>query len=85
MIRHQLALIGYKSGIYIAIFVFFLACFLGYASNLAIDTIIKKAVIAGCALGFLSCVLVRILVTNLPQNIGIENYDDSNDVNKSGK
>ncbi len=85
MIRHQLALTGYKFSVYTAIFVFFLACFLGYASNLAIDTIIKKSVIAGCSLGFLSCILVRILVKNVPEDIGIENDDGSNDGNKSGK
>lgn len=81
MIRHQFALTGYRFSIYSAIFVFFLVCFLGYASNLAIDTIIKKSVIAGCSLGFFSCILVRILVRNIPQNIGIENDDE----NKLGK
>ncbi len=72
-----MALIGYKSGIYIAVSVFFLACALGYASNLDIDTLIQKAVIAGCLTGLIFFVLVKILVKNVPENIGVVNEKES--------
>jgi len=42
MVKQQLALIGFKSSIYIAIIVFFVSCIIGYGSNLAIDTLIQK-------------------------------------------
>ena len=80
MIRQQLALIGYKSSIYIAVIVFFLACALGYASNLDIDTLIQKSVIAGCLTGLVFFVLVKILVKNVPENIGeINNMESDNE------
>ncbi len=82
MIRHQLILIGLRSSIYIAIFVFFLACVLGYASGLAIETIIQKAVIAGSLSGLASYVLIKMLVGLVPENIGIENSKDINNENK---
>ena len=77
MIRQQLALIGYKSSIYIAVIVFFLACALGYASNLDIDILIQKSVIAGCLTGLVFFVLVKILVKNVPENIGVVNEMES--------
>ena len=85
MIRHQLLIIGYKSSIYIAMFVFFLACILGYASNLAVDTLIQKAVIAGCLTGLIFFVLVKMLVKNVPEDIDIVGNNDGNDKNESGK
>ncbi len=77
MIRQQLALIGFKSSIYIAVIVFFVSCVIGYASNLAIDTIIQKAVIAGCLTGLTAFVLVRMLVKYVPENIGMVDDKDN--------
>ena len=82
MIRHQLTLIGLRSSIYIAMFVFFLACILGYASRLAIETIIQKAVIAGSLFGLTSFVMIKILVKFVPENIGVKNNKSINDENK---
>ena len=82
MIRHQLTLIGLRSSIYIAIFIFFLACILGYASNLAINTLIQKAVIAGSLFGLTSFVMLKILVNFVPENIGVKNSKDINNENK---
>lgn len=85
MIRQQLALIGYKLGIYFAVTVFFSACALGYASNLDIDTLVQKAVIAGCLTGLIFYVMARILVKNVPENIGMENNRDSDNEPSPGK
>ncbi len=85
MIRQQLVLIGFKSSIYIALIVFFVACIIGYASNLAIDTLIQKAVISGCLTGLISYVLVRMLVKFVPENIGRVNGKNSKGGNKTGK
>ena len=82
MIRHQLILIGLRSSIYIAIFVFFLSCVLGYASGLAIETLIQKAVIAGSLFGLTSFVMIKILVKFVPENIGVKNNKNINDENK---
>ena len=82
MIRHQLILIGLRSSIYIAMFVFFLACVLGYASGLAIETLIQKAVIAGSLFGLTSFVMLKILVKFVPENIGAGNSKDINNENK---
>ncbi len=82
MIRHQLILIGLRSSIYIAIFVFFLACVLGYASGLTIETLIQKAVIAGSLFGLTSFVMLKILVKFVPENIGVKNSKDINNENK---
>jgi len=82
MIRHQLILIGLRSSIYIAVFVFFLACVLGYASGLAIETLIQKAVIAGSLFGLTSFVMLKILVNFVPENIGVKNSKDINNENK---
>ncbi len=82
MIKHQLILIGLRSSIYIAIFIFFLACILGYASNLAINTIIQKAVIAGSLFGLVSFVMIKMLVKFVPENIGVEDNENSDDGNK---
>jgi len=85
MIRQQLALIGFKSSIYIAVIVFFVSCIIGYASNLAIDTLIQKSVIAGCLTGLTAFVLVKVLVKCVPENIGIVGAEDSKVDNKTGK
>ncbi len=82
MIKHQLLMIGFRSSIYIAIFVFFLSCVLGYASGLAIETIIQKAVIAGSLSGLASYVLIKMLVGLVPENIGLENNKDVNNENE---
>lgn len=83
MIKHQLLMIGFRSSIYIAVFVFFLSCVLGYASGLAIETIIQKAVIAGSLSGLASYVLIKILVGLVPENIGVESNKDVNNGNES--
>jgi hypothetical protein len=75
-------LIGVRSSIYIAIFVFFLSCVLGYASGLAIETLIQKAVIAGSLFGAISFVMIKMLVSLVPRNIGVKNSRDINNENK---
>jgi len=85
MIKQQLVLIGFKSSIYIAVMVFFVACIIGYASNLAIETLIQKAVISGCLTGLISYVLVSMLVKFVPENIGLVDGKDSKDGNKTGE
>ena len=81
MVKQQLALIGFKSSIYIAIIVFFVSCIIGYGSKLAIDTLIQKAVIAGCLTGLLAFVLVRMLMKYVPDNLGMTENTD----NQTGK
>lgn len=82
MIRHQLLLISLRFSIYSAVFVFFLACALGYASGLAIETLIQKGVIAGSLFGLTSFVMLRMLVRFVPRNIGVKNRQDINNGNK---
>ena len=69
--------------IYIAVIVFFVACIIGYTSNLAIDTLIQKAVISGCLTGLTSFVLVRMLVKYVPENIGMVDSKDGEDSDKT--
>ncbi|MGQ3685474.1 MAG: hypothetical protein ACUBOA_10795 [Candidatus Loosdrechtia sp.] len=78
MIHKLLFLLGYKISIYIALFVFFLACFLGYASNLDFETLIQKSVIAGCAFGMTSFLIIKMLVGYVPENIVMENHKSIN-------
>ncbi len=85
MIKQQLVLIGFKSSIYIAVIVFFVACIIGYASHLAIETLIQKAVISGCLTGLVSHVFVRMLVKYVPENIGMVDGKDSKDGNKTAE
>lgn len=85
MIKQQLAVIGFKSSIYIALIVFFASCILGYASNLAIETLIQKSVIAGCLTGLTAFVMVKMLVKYVPENIGMVEGNDSKNNNKAGK
>jgi hypothetical protein len=81
MIRQRMIVIGYKFSIYIAVTVFFASCIIGYASNLATDTLIQKSVIAGCMTGLTAFVSVKMLVKYIPENIGMtEGVDD-----KTGK
>ncbi len=82
MIKHQLLMLGFRSSIYIAVFVFFVSCVLGYASGLAIETIIQKAVIAGILSGLASYILIKILVGFVPDNIGVENNKNINNRNE---
>lgn len=82
MIRHQLLLLGVKCSIYIAIFVFFLSCVLGYASGLAIETIIQKAVVAGSLSGLIAFVMTKMLVGLVSGNIIVGNSKDINNENK---
>ncbi len=81
MIRQRIAVIGFKFSIYIAVIVFFASCIIGYASNLATDTLIQKAVIAGCLTGLTAFVLVRMMVKYILENIGMVEGKD----NKTGK
>ncbi len=71
MIKQRVIVMGYKFSIYIAVLVFFASCIIGYASNLAIDTLIQKSVIAGCLTGLTSFVLVKMLANYIPKNIGM--------------
>ncbi len=81
MIKLQIMVIGYKFSIYIAVIVFFVSCIIGYASNLATETLIQKAVIAGCLTGLTAFVLVKMLVKYIPENIGMVEGEN----NKTGK
>ncbi len=75
-------MLGFRSSIYIAVIVFFVSCVLGYASGLAIETIIQKAEIAGSLSGLASYVLIKILVGFVPDNIGVENNKNINNENE---
>lgn len=79
MLKRLMFLIGYKISIYIALFIFFLSCFLGYASNLDFETLIQKAIIAGCLFGLTSFVLIRMLVKYLPENIVMQDNKGINE------
>ena len=83
MIKHQLLMMGFRSSIYIAVFVFFVSCVLGYASGLAIETIIQKAVIAGSLSGLAAYILIKVLVGLVPDNIGVESNKGVNNGNES--
>ncbi len=77
MIKQRIVVMGYKFSIYIAVIVFFASCIIGYASNLATDTLIQKAVIAGCLTGLTAFVLVKMLVKYIPENIGMVQDGDN--------
>ena len=76
-------MMGFRSSIYIAVFVFFVSCVLGYASGLAIETIIQKAVIAGSLSGLAAYILIKVLVGLVPDNIGVESNKGVNNGNES--
>ncbi len=74
---------GYKYNIYVAISTFFFTCFLGYVSNVAVDTVMKKAIIAGCILGLAFFVSIKILINYVPDNLNMVERKDSIDTGKS--
>ncbi len=71
MPKRKLILTGYRYSIYVAISVFFFTCFLGYVSNVAVETCMKKAIIAGCILGLAFFVSIKILVSYIPDNFNV--------------
>ena len=77
MIKQQIAVMGFKFSIYIAVIVFFASCLIGYGSNLATETLIQKSVIAGCLTGLTAFVLVKMLVKYIPDNIGMDNGENN--------
>ena len=74
---------GYKYSIYVAISAFFFTCFLGYVSNVAVDTVMKKAIIAGCILGLAFFVSIKILINYIPDNLNMVERKDNIDTGKS--
>jgi hypothetical protein len=82
MLKQQLTLSGYRYSIYVAVSAFFFTCFLGYVSNMTIDIVIKKAIIAGCIFGLASFVSVKILVGYIPDNFNMVKCKDDVDVDK---
>lgn len=82
MPKRKLILIGYRYSIYVAISVFFFACFLGYVSNVAVETVMKKAIIAGCILGSAFFVSIKILVNYIPDNFNVVKREDNVDAGK---
>lgn len=83
MIRHKIVLVGYKYGIIVAMAVFVIACFLGFSSNLPIETIVKKSIIAGFAMGLCFFVAVRILSNFVPDDLGIEDKRGDSNTSKA--
>jgi hypothetical protein len=83
MLKQRLMLSGYKYSIYVAISSFFFMCFLGYVSNVAVDTVMKKAIIAGCILGLVFFVSIKILINYVPDNLNMVERKDSVDTGKS--
>ncbi len=83
MLKQILMLSGYKYSIYVALSTFFFMCFLGYVSNVAVDTVMKKAIIAGCILGLAFFVSVKILINYIPDNLNMVERKDSVDTGKS--
>lgn len=83
MLKQRLMLSGYKYSIYVAISTFFFMCFLGYVSNVAVDTVMKKAIIAGCILGLAFFVSVKILINYIPDNLNMVERKNRVDTGKS--
>jgi len=83
MLKQGLMFSGYRYSIYVAISAFFFTCFLGYVSNVAVDTVMKKAIIAGCILGLAFFVSVKILINYIPDNLNMVERKDSVDTGKS--
>lgn len=83
MLKQGLRLSGYKYSIYVAISAFFFTCFLGYVSNVAVDTVVKKAIIAGCILGLAFFVSITILINYIPDNLNMVERKNSIDTDKS--
>ncbi len=82
MPKRKLILTGYRYSIYVAISVFFFTCFLGYVSNVAVETVMKKAIIAGCILGLAFFVSIKILVNYVPDNFNVVKREDNVDAGK---
>ncbi|MEE9604725.1 MAG: hypothetical protein V3V70_04060 [Candidatus Scalindua sp.] len=83
MLKQRLMLSGYKYSIYVAISSFFFMCFLGYVSNVAVDTVMKKAIIAGCILGLVFFVSIKILINYVPDNLNMVERKNRVDTGKS--
>jgi hypothetical protein len=83
MLKQGLMFSGYKYSIYVAVSTFFFTCFLGYVSNVAVDTVMKKAIIAGCILGLAFFVSIKILINYVPDNLNMVERKDSIDTGKS--
>ena len=82
MLKQQLTLSGYRYSIYIAVSAFFFTCFLGYASGVAVETCMKKAIISAGIFGTASFVSVKILVGYIPDNFNMLKRKDNVDVSK---
>jgi len=83
MLKQRLMLSGYKYSIYVALSAFFFMCFLGYVSNVAVDTVMKKAIIAGCILGLVFFVSIKILINYVPDNLNMVERKNRVDTGKS--
>ncbi len=57
-------------------------CFLGYVSNVAVDTVMKKAIIAGGVFGLASFISIKILVSYIPDNFNMVKRKDNVDAGK---
>lgn len=82
MPKRKLILTGYRYSIYVAISVFFFACFLGYVSNVAVETVMRKAIIAGSILGLAFFASIKILVNYIPDNFNVVKRKDNVDAGK---
>lgn len=76
MTKRELAIITCRWSIYVSIFVFFSACFLGYVCHVSVDVVVKKAIITGFFLGSVFFLSMRYLVNLLP--------DESHTVDEKG-
>ncbi|GJQ58255.1 MAG: hypothetical protein D8M57_02795 [Candidatus Scalindua sp. AMX11] len=66
MTKRNLTILSCSWSIYIGIFAFFFACILGYFSHVPIDTVVKKAIIAGSLLGVMFFLSIKYLVNMIP-------------------
>ncbi len=82
MPKRKLILTGYKYSIYVAVSVFFFTCFLGYMSNVDVETCMKKAIIAGCILGLAFFASIKILVNYIPGNFNVVKREDNVDAGR---
>ncbi len=82
MLKQQLTLSGYRYSVYIAVSAFFFTCFLGYVSNVSVDTVMKKAIISAGIFGTASFVSVKILVGYIPDNFNMFKRKDNVDADK---
>ncbi|MHC4182170.1 MAG: hypothetical protein ACYSR0_02350 [Planctomycetota bacterium] len=82
MLKQQLILSGYRYSIYVAVSAFFFTCFLGYVSSVAVETCMKKAIIAGGIFGIAFFVSIKILVSYIPDNFNMVKRKDNVDISK---